>query len=87
MVGYNNEILISTGLTLGKNGGVNVGVKEEHPTVPPHTDHKVQPNTAPKVQPHTVPKVHDSQNKVTHEEEKIALILFLVAGFTVWCMF
>ena len=94
VAGYNKGILVSTGLTLGKNDVINVGVKEKHPKVSLHTDYKVQTHTAPKVQhnpkiqPHTVSKVHDSPNNVTHEKEKIALIiLFMVAGFTAWRMF
>ena len=93
VAGYNNEILVSNGLALGKNDVVNVGVKEKHPKVSPHTAPKFQTHTVPKVQydpkiqHHTVSKVYDSSNKVTPEEEKIALILFLVAGFTAWRMF
>ena len=81
VTGYNNEILVSNGLALGKNDIVNVGVMDKHPRVSPPINHKVQLNTGP--------KVHDSSNKVTHEEEKIALILilFMVVGFTAWRMF
>ena len=64
---------------MGKNDVVNVGVMDKHPKVSPPINHKVQLNTDP--------KVHDSSNKVTHEEEKIALILFMVVGFTAWRMF
>ena len=93
VAGYNNEILVSNGLALGKNDVVNVGVKKKHPKVSPHTAPKFQTHTVPKVQynpkiqHHTVSKAYDSSNKVTPEEEKIALILFLVAGFTAWRMF
>ena len=125
VVGYNNEILVSAGLTLGKNGEVNKPEKKHpkvknrkvqpriDPKVQPHIDSKVQPNIDhSKVQPHTDPKSqaitdyelqlhtpkvqshteqpqphtqsHSDPKKITHEEEKIALILSLVAGFTVW---
>ena len=61
VVGYNNEILISTGLVLGKNGGVNKPEKEhpkvENRKVQPRIDPKVQPHIKPKVQPHIKPKV------------------------------
>ena len=76
VAGYNNEILVSNGLALGKNDVVNVSV---HPHTAPRG---VLPD--PKIQPHTVSRVHDSSDKVTPEEEKIALVLFLVAGFTAW---
>ena len=88
VAGYNNEILVSNGLALGKNDVVNVAAqraKQKHPKVSPHTAPKVLPD--PKIQPHTVSKVHDSSDKVTPKEEKIALILLLVAGFTAWRMF
>ena len=106
VVGYNNEILVSNGLTLGKNYVVNVSV---HPHSAPRgvlPDPKIQLHTAPrgvlpvpktqthtaprrvlpdpKTQTHTARRVHDSSGKVTPEEEKIALVLFLVAGFTAW---
>ena len=78
--GYNNEILVSNGLVLGKNDVVNVRVEDKHPHTAPRG--VVLPD--PKTQPHTVSRVHDSSDKVTPEEEKIALVLFLVAGFMVW---
>ena len=106
VVGYNNKILISTGLTLGKNAGVNLGLpkKEEkiskiqppkHSKVQPYSVHKGEPimdykiksHKLPKVQLHTDPKPHIDPIKITPEEEKIALILFLVSGFAIWEIF
>ena len=52
----------------------------------PITNYEIKPHKLPKVQSYTNPKVYYSPNKVTHEEEKIALILFFVAGFTIWRM-
>ena len=111
VVGYNNEILISTGLVLGKNGGVNLvshKTEEKIPKVQPPKHSKVQPPKHSKVQPHSVhkdesimdhkfpphklPKDNDRKPhidpiKITPEEEKIALILFLVSGFAIWKFF
>ena len=109
VVGYNNEILISTGLVLGKNGGVNVEKKKiqiahtiQSPKIVPPVNPKIAPRVKPKIQIrksqlHPKPKIqlhktptfqsNVNQNKITHEEEKIALILSLVAGFTLWRMF
>ena len=85
VAGYNNEILVSNRLALGKNDIVNVRVEDKHPKVSPHTAPRgVLPD--PKTQPHTVSRVHDLSDKVTPEEEKIALVLLLVAGFTAWRM-
>ena len=83
VVGYNNKILVSNGLALGKNDVVNVRVEDKHLKVSPHTaPREVLPD--PRIQPHAVSRVHDSSGKVTPEEEKIALVLLLVAGFTAW---
>ena len=109
VVGYNNEILISTGLVLGKNDGVNVEKKKiqiahtiQSPKIVPPVNPKIAPRVKPKIQIrksqlHPKPKIqlhktptfqsNTNQNKITHEEEKIALILSLVAGFTLWRMF
>ena len=98
VVGYNNEILISTGLTLGKNAGVNLGLPKneekipkvqppKHSKVQPHSVHKGEPITNYKIKSHKLPKVHINPIKITPEEEKIALILFLVSGFAIWKIF
>ena len=78
-VGYNNKILISEGFSLGKNDEVNAGlVKPEEKTT------KKDSTT-----------IHKDSNLITkkpittlfHKEEKIALILFITGGFTIWFMF
>ena len=102
VVGYNNKILISMGLTLGKNDGVNVGAhkdREKHPHTAsqpqidsqahidphhqphPHIDTHNQPHPhidpfpQTNLSPHINPFPHTAPSEVTHEEEKIALIL------------
>ena len=77
-VRYNNKILVSDGkFSLGKNDKINASVLESVISMP---NHKVvaQPTHA-----------HELAKKltITHEEEKIALVLFLTGGFTTWFMF
>ena len=94
-VGYNNKILISEGFSLGKNDGVNVGAhkdREEHP----HTAFQINPQAhidphphidlSPQPHPHIDLSPHTAPSEVTHEEEKIALILSLIVRFTLWHM-
>ena len=80
-VGYNNKILVSDGkFNLGKNKKVNY---LEAPTMKSHK------NSSRKV----IAITHkDSKNlaqkpTITHEEEKIALILSLTGTFTIWYLF
>ena len=82
-VGYNNKIFISDGkFSLGKNDKVNALVLEPviMPKVTSHKDSKViaQPTHA-----------HELSQKptITHNKEKIALVLFLAGGFAIWNMF
>ena len=83
-VGYNNKILVSDGkFSLGKNDAVNAGLaksEEETTTKQTTTIHKVV-TKAPQL-PAPVEKAI-----ITHEDEKIAVILLLAGGFTVWYMF
>ena len=83
-VGYNNKILISDGnFILGKNDEVNAGLAEsEEETKPKQTTiiHKVV-TKAPQ------PPASAEKAIITHEDEKIAFILLLAGGFTVWYMF
>ena len=85
-VGYNNKILVSDEkFSLGKNENVNL-------TAPVMKSHKTNslglgPWTplcehAPAIshKPHTI--THNS-----HNNEKIALVLFLASGFAIWNMF
>ena len=73
-VRYSNKILVSDGkFNLGKNEKVNL-------TVPAIKSHKInslaqKPNFSQEPQP------------ITHNEEKIAFVLFLAGGFAIWNMF
>ena len=83
-VGYNNKILISDGkFSLGKNDEVNAGLaksEEETTTKQMTTIHKVA-TKAPQ------PPAQVKKAIITHEDDKIAVILFLAGGFMVWYMF
>ena len=81
---YNNKILVSDGkFNLGKNDEVNAGsAKSEEETTRKQmtTIHKVV-TKAPQ------PPAPAEKAIITHEDEKIAVILLLAGGFTVWYMF
>ena len=71
-VGYNNKILVSDGkFSLRKNDMVN---SLEAPAT----------QTADSIEVQTQ---NQEPQTDTHEEEKIALVLFLAGGFAIWNMF
>ena len=83
-VGYNNRILVSDGkFNLGKNDEVNAGsAKSEEETT------KKQTTTVYKIITKAPqPPAPAKKATITHEDEKIAAILLLAGGFTVWHMF
>ena len=88
-VGYDNKILVSNEkFSLGKNEKVNLTVlaikshkvtqtaANSNDVLPPHGSHA--PNISHKNQE---PKT------ITHNNEKIALVLALASGFAIWNMF
>ena len=99
---YNNKVLISSpSFKIGTNVKINLDVKSKEvemvktepdvkpkvkakPNIEPDKKHKqdVKPNIELK---HDVKK--PDTNKITYEEEKVALILGTTAVFTVWWMF
>ena len=83
-VGYNNKILVSDGnFSLGKNEKVNAGLaksEEETTTKQTTTIHKVVTKALQLPAP-------AEKAIITYEDEKIAVILLLTGGFTVWYMF
>ena len=100
---YNNKILISSpSFKIGTNVKVNIdGEKNKpdvkskkvemvktKPDVKPNKEHKqdVKPNIKFDRESNHDVKKHD-MNKITDEEEKVALILGTTAVFTVWWMF
>ena len=71
--------------SLGKNVEVNSLVLElaniEEPVIPVPKDHPS--HKAVVQQTHT----HELAKKPTHEDEKVALVLFLTGGFVIWNLF
>ena len=99
--GYNNEILVSrTGFKIGTNLKINLDVKSKavemvktEPDVKPKV--KTKPNIKPNkkhkqdVKPDTKfdRESKPDTNKITYEEEKVALVLGITSIFTVWWTF
>ena len=99
---YNNKILISSpSFKIGTNVKVNINVKSKEvemvrtepkvitkPDIKPNKEHKqdVKPNIKFNRESKQDVKEPDA-NKITYEEEKVALILGTTAVFTVWWMF
>ena len=85
-VRYNNKILVSDGkFNLGKNDKVNLMV----PVFKSHETNSIEPTTITTTQglTHTPAISQKNQEPITHEDEKIALVLALVGGFTIWNIF
>ena len=87
-VGYNNKILVSDEkFILGKNEKVNLTV----PLMKSHETNSIEPTTITATQGLTnTPAISQKNQKpqtITHNEEKIALVLALAGGFAIWNMF
>ena len=80
-VGYNNKILISDDkFSLGKNKNVNL-------TVPVMKSIQTAANSND-VLSHASNISHNQEpHTITHNDEKIALVLALAGGFAIWNMF
>ena len=81
-VGYNNEILVSDKkFYLGKNDEVNSSkapaIKKSHNTS------SIEPTTIT----HAPATSQKNQKPITHNEEKIAVVLSLAGGFAIWNTF
>ena len=99
---YNNKILISSpSFKIGTNLKINLDVKSKEvemikaepdvkpkvktkPNIEPNKEHKQ--DVKPNIKFEQDVKKHDT-NKITYEEEKVALVLGTTAVFTVWWMF
>ena len=76
-VGYNNKILVSDrNFSLGKNDELN---SLETPAIKSHKTNSLGLT-------HT-PAISQEPKTITHNEEKIALVLALAGGFAVWNIF
>lgn len=95
--GYNNKILIADNLRLGVNKTINVTLEHHisHKRTPPTTStKKVVPtkkvtttSTSKHMESHHKEHSKVSETKTSHEDEKIALILAITTGFTIWYLF
>ena len=100
-VGYNNKILVSDGkFILGKNEKVNLVVPAmkshktnslETPAIKNHKINSIKPTTITTSQDLThIPAIcqkNQEPKTITHNEEKIALVLALAGGFAIWNIF
>ena len=76
--GYNNKILVSDGkFSLGKNENVKL-------TVPVMKSHKTN-SLAQK--PNFSYNEKQEPQPITHNEEKIAFVLFITGSFAIWNIF
>ena len=85
--GYNNKILVSDGkFSLGKNENVNL-------TTPAIKNHKTNPLETPAMKSTKTAvnseRTADLEQKtiISHENEKVALVLSLTGIFTIWFIF
>ena len=79
-VGYNNKILVSDKkFNLGKNDEINLLV----PAIKSHNTNSIEPTTIT----HAPAISKKNQEPLTHNEEKIVLVLALVCGFAIWNAF
>ena len=77
-VGYNNKIFVSDEkFSLGKNDKVNTPAMKSHKYS--KTNSLQGPNISHKKQ--------EPPQTITHNDEKIALVLALASGFAIWNMF
>ena len=100
-VGYNNKILVSDEkFILGKNEKVNLAVPTmkshkinslETPAIKNHKTNFIKPTTITASQRLTQTPAISQKNQepktITHNEEKIALVLALAGGFAIWNIF
>ena len=95
---YNNKILISSpSFNIGTNSEVNLNERKDRPDVKSKEAETVK--TEPDVKPIKEPDIKSNKehkqdtkpniefDKITYEEEKVALVLGTTVVFTVWWMF
>ena len=77
-VRYNNKILVFGGkFILGKNEKVNLTV----PVIKSHNTNSIEPTTITATQGPAISQKNQKPKTITHNEEKIALVLALAGGF------
>ena len=89
---YNNKILISSpSFKIGTNLKINLNGEKDKPDVKSNKD--IKPNTdsnkehKPDIKLKQDIKPNIELDKITYEEEKVALVLGITSVFTVWWMF
>ena len=84
-VGYNNKILISSGnFILGKNEKVN---SLESPTIKSHKTNSLETPAMKSAQTAVNSERTAEKTIISHEDEKVALVLSLTGIFTIWFIF
>ena len=88
-VGYNNKILVSDGkFSLGKNDKVNAPTMKSHAQTAANSNDVL--THAPVISHNQEPPWSGAPpglKTITHNDEKIALVLTLASGFAIWYMF
>ena len=88
-VGYNNKIPVSNEkFSLGKNVEVNAPAMKSCAQTATNSKYVLGPQTPPH-RSHAPAISHKPQEPktITHNDEKIALVLALASGFAIWNMF
>ena len=84
-VGYNNKILVSNGnFILGKNEKVN---SLETPAIKNHKTNPLETPTMKSTQTAVNSERTAEKTIISHEDEKVALVLSLTGIFMVWFIF
>ena len=94
-VGYNNKILISDEkFILGKNDEVNLMTIKSHktnsletPTIKSHKTNSLETPTIKNTQTAVNSERTAEKKIISHEDEKVALVLSLSGLFTIWFIF
>ena len=86
--GYNNKILVSDGkFILGKNEKVNALVLKPVISMPKVKSIFSHKTVAQQTHAHELSLTHTQKPTITHEDEKVALVLSLAGGFAIWYAF
>ena len=91
-IGYNNKILVTDGkLSLGKKDEVN---SLEAPSTPQAETPAIKNHKTNSLETPAIKSTHNSKRTsdleqmiISHEDEKVALVLSLTAIFTIWFIF
>ena len=96
---YNNKILtLSPRFKIGTNVKINLDAEKDKPDVKPKKEPDIESNkeqkqdikivrTKPGTESNKEHKLEPDMNKITYEEEKVALTLGITSIFTVWWLF